>query len=166
MGKRLSIIRHAKSVNLSEGSDFDRSLNERGINDARLVGDHLLKNNYSLDAVYCSTAVRAQQTWNELNSFLNVTSQHIFFLDRFYLASYTTFTAQIENTDNRLNHIAVVGHNPGLTSLCNYYTGDDLYNLPTCGVYSISFLVDDWKSIGPGVGNKAALITPAMLKGQ
>ncbi len=164
MAKKLSIIRHAKSVSPDEGDDFERTLNERGIHDANLVGEYLMTQDYSFDTVICSSAVRAKQTLNQLNVFLNIASDKIVHLDDLYLASQAVISTIIEKADNHINHLAVVGHNPGLTSLCNYYSGDDLYNLPTCGVYTIEFNVDDWQALGRGLGCQLRLMTPKMLK--
>ena len=164
MAKILSIIRHAKSVPPDGSDDYQRRLNDRGINDAKLVGEYLITHNEMFDFVMCSSAARAKQTLNQLNVFLNIASDKIIHLDDLYLASRSTICKFIENTDNQINHLAVVAHNPGLTSVCNYYTGDDLYNLPTCGVYTIKFQVDDWQALGRNVGKYVNLVTPKMLK--
>ena len=164
MAKILTIIRHAKSVPPDGSDDYQRNLNDRGINDAKLIGEYLVTHDEVFDFVMCSSALRAKQTLNQLNVFLNIASDKIIHLDDLYLASRSTICKFIENTDYQIQHLAVVAHNPGLTSVCNYYTGDDLYNLPTCGAYTIKFKVDDWQSLGRDVGKYVNLVTPKMLK--
>lgn len=162
--KRLSIIRHAKSIHPDSGDDYKRTLNERGVKDAKLVGEYLTKQDYKIDFVMCSSAERAKQTLNQLNVFINIASDKIVHMDDLYLASRSVLCEHIEKCDNQINHLAIVAHNPGLTSVCNYYTGDDLYNLPTCGVYTIEFKVDDWQAVGREMGQQNNYITPKMLK--
>ena len=164
MDKQLTIIRHAKSDWSTGCRDFDRALNKRGISDARLVGEYLHANEQQLDKVYCSTANRAQLTLKELNSYLKLTEDTLHFEQSLYLASLATLLPFIEQVSNNDNHIVLIAHNPGLTELCNYLTGDQLTNLPTCAVYTIQFCVDEWRAIGLESGIKKSLITPKMLK--
>ena len=164
MMKRLSIIRHAKSTHPNVGSDYGRTINERGVSDAKLIGEYLVAQDYKFDLVLCSSAVRAKQTLNQLNTLLNLDDDLIIHLDDLYLASRSTICRIVEACDDRLQHVAMVGHNPGVTSVCNFYTGDNLENLPTCGVYSISFQVDNWQTLGQDVGKQEDVVTPNMLK--
>ena len=164
MSKILHIIRHAKSDWSHECADFDRGLNKRGYADAKLIGQYLAEYNYSIEKVFCSSARRARITLEELNRFLKLPSESIQFIDALYLASRSTLAGFIEQVDNQYNQIAIVGHNPGLTELCYFFTGDYLQNLPTCGVYSIEFNVDDWQAVGCDIGITSQFITPRKLK--
>ncbi|MDW3096113.1 MAG: histidine phosphatase family protein [Gammaproteobacteria bacterium] len=164
MDKRLSIIRHAKSDWSAGCRDFDRALNKRGINDAQLIGKYLSTNKQRFDKIYCSTANRAQLTLQQLNLFMKLTDNSIRYEESLYLASLTHLLAFIGNVSNDYNHIALIAHNPGLTDLCNYLTGDQLINLPTCAVYTIHFWADEWNAIGFESGTKKSLVTPKMIK--
>lgn len=164
MDKRLSIIRHAKSDWPAGRRDFDRAINKRGISDARLIGNYLHANGQQFDKVYCSKANRAKLTLEQLNAVMKFTESNIRYEQSLYLASLTYLLSFIEQVSNDYNNIALIAHNPGLTNLCNYLTGDQLNNLPTCGVYTIQFCVDDWKAIGLESGVKKSLVTPKMIK--
>ena len=164
MSKRLTIIRHAKSVTDSSGSDRDRAINARGQGDAKLIGKFLSAQGIVFDQVYCSTAVRARQTFEKINELLHLSSEIIHAEEDLYLASLPVLLAYIEKLPNSYNHIAIVGHNPGLTELCNALCNDDLANLPTSGVYSVQFSCDDWRAAGSGSGDCQKLVTPRMLK--
>jgi phosphohistidine phosphatase len=164
MNKELSIIRHAKSDWSADCRDFDRGLNKRGYNDAKLIGKYLHANKQQFDRVYCSTANRAKSTLEQLNASLKLPNASIQFEESLYLASLTHLVSFIEHVSNDLRHIALIAHNPGLTDLCNFLTDDRLDNLPTCAVYTIDFHVDDWRAVGFCSGIKKMLITPRMLK--
>ncbi|MFK7794032.1 MAG: histidine phosphatase family protein [Gammaproteobacteria bacterium] len=164
MSKQLSVIRHAKSDWSAGCRDFDRALNDRGCSDAQLIGDYLIANNQPFDRLYCSKANRARLTLQELNHFLTLPEDSICYEQSLYLAPVAHLVSFIEQLSDQDQHVALIAHNPGLTELCNYLTGDRLSNLPTCAVYSIQLLVDEWKSIGPDCGTKKSLMTPRTLK--
>ncbi len=165
MNKQLSIIRHAKSDWSAGCRDFDRTLNNRGYNDAKLIGNYLHTSHQQFDRVFCSTANRAKLTLQQLNASLNLPTKHFQFEQSLYLASLTHLVSFIEKISDQYHHAALIAHNPGLTDLCNFLTGDQLANLPTCGVYTIQCCIDDWKAIGFESGIMKSLITPRILKG-
>ena len=164
MSKNLNIIRHGKSDWSHECADFDRGLNKRGYSDTNLMGKYLLANSYQFEQVFCSTARRAKLTLQELNRYLKIPKNNIQYIDALYLAGRSTLVSLIENIDNEYHEVAIVVHNPGLTELCYYLSGDYLPNLPTCGVYSIHFDIDNWQSIGCESGTTTKFITPRQLK--
>ena len=53
----------------------------------------------------------------------------------------------------------VIGHNPGLTYLVNYFSNIRLYNLPTTGIVIFDFLIDNWKEI-----DKIKDLNPSWIK--
>ena len=164
MNKQLSIIRHAKSDWSAGCRDFDRSLNDRGYSDAQLIGKYLVTNKQRFDRVYCSKANRARLTLQQLNHYLKLSEDSICYEQSLYLASVIHLVSFIEQFNDQDQHIALIAHNPGLTELCNFLTGDRLSNLPTCAVYSIQLHVDEWKTIGAECGTRNSLMTPRMLK--
>ncbi len=164
MNKQLSIIRHAKSDWSGGCRDFDRALNDRGHSDAQLIGKYLFANNQQFDRVYCSTANRARLTMQQLNNFLKLPEDSVRYEQSLYLASVAHLVSFIEQFSNQDQHIALIAHNPGLTELCNYLTGDQLANLPTCAVYNIQLHADEWKAVGIECGTKKSLMTPRTLR--
>ena len=164
MAKQLFIIRHAKSVAGAPKADHERPLNDRGQRDFKLMGQFLSAQNIQIDRVFCSTAVRARATFDGLNISLQIPEDRVVYDELLYLASLSELTTYINNLPNSSKHVAIVGHNPGLTELCNYLTGNDLANLPTCAVSKIEFPIDDWQGVGMGMGQQMALWTPRMLK--
>ncbi len=164
MSKQLSIIRHAKSDWATGGRDFDRVINGRGYQDTKLIGNYLMANKQQFDRVYCSSAKRAKLTLEQLNTCLGLLKTDIQFEESLYLASLTHLVPFVEKISNQYEHVALIAHNPGLMDLCNFLTGDQLSNLPTCSVYAIDFEVDDWRAVGLENGIKKTLVTPRMLK--
>tara|TARA_R110002096_G_C14569312_1_gene720494 strand:- start:987 stop:1496 length:510 start_codon:yes stop_codon:yes gene_type:complete len=164
MNKQLSIIRHAKSDWSTDNKDFERVLNDRGYADAQLMGEYLQASKQQFDRVYCSTAKRAKLTLQQLNCSLKLPQSRIYYEQSLYLSSVIHLVSFIGQFNEQDNHIALIAHNPGLTDLCNFLTGDQLSNLPTCAVYSVQFFVDEWRAVGAECGTKKTLIRPRMLK--
>ena len=164
MSKSITIIRHAKSSWKSAAGDHQRPLNERGCVDAGLIGGFLAQNSLSFDGVYCSDAKRAQQTLQILNASLNIDKQKLYYNDQLYLAELSQLLAIINELPSSKQNIVLLGHNPGLTMLCNYIANDNLDNLPTCGVCSLALHVDDWRAVDQGVGTQTLYCTPRILK--
>ena len=148
----LHFLRHAKTNQLSpSGRDFDRELLPRGyeqLSEFRVfVGQKAL----SIDHIYCSSAKRTRQTFNEIaDLFPNAT---ISFHDELYLASASellTFLSSKNSTQTSL----LIGHNEGLSDLASYLTGSDIH-LKTCGYVQLSFPFDHSGFISASTGNVA-----------
>ncbi|MHA7818916.1 MAG: SixA phosphatase family protein [Erythrobacter sp.] len=114
MTKILGIYRHAKS-DWGDGAerDFDRGLNERGVEGASLMGDHIRSHDIKWDRVIASPAVRVRDTLERGLPELSVTYD-----DKLYLASSDTILEVVEAHagagDDEAEAILVSGHNPGL----------------------------------------------------
>lgn len=164
MSKSLIVIRHAKSSWASAEGDHQRPLKERGFADANLIGGFLLQNDLSIDAVYCSDAKRALQTLQTINSSLKLAQSKVNYVPDLYLAELNELLTILNTVCPSIENLVLIGHNPGLTNLCNYLTNDRLENLPTCSVYAVELLVDDWNAVCEGVGIQKLYCTPRMLK--
>jgi phosphohistidine phosphatase len=112
--KQLSILRHAKSGPAAPGQqDIDRTLNDRGRNDARLMADVMREHGLAPDYVFCSPSARTRETFSFLKQALApdaVTRNP----ESLYLAAAGAVTAIIRGAPETATHILIIGHNPGL----------------------------------------------------
>ncbi|MBC7653137.1 MAG: histidine phosphatase family protein [Oligoflexus sp.] len=153
MSKQLLIVRHAKSDwNDASLSDFNRPLNNRGLKDAPIIGDNLLKNSYYPDLVISSPALRALSTCKIVCKQLGIDQSKIETNSNMYEASYQQLLKIINGIDNDFDKVAIFGHNNGVTDLTVYLTDADIFNIPTSGSVLISFPFDDWKMVSKGTG--------------
>ena len=148
MGKKLYIIRHAKSswkdLNLS---DFDRPLNKRGKKDAPFMGERLHRYHIHPDLILSSPAARAIKTARFIAREVEYNKADILEDKRIYGAEVPQLLEVIHEQDDRYNIIFLIGHNPGLTLLAEYFSGLPVQNIPTCGIFCVEFQVDSWKEI-------------------
>ena len=163
--KRLAIIRHAKSSWADQhSSDHERPLNARGERDTQTMSTWLLEKELVPDRVYCSTALRTRKTAQRVFSAFK-SAIPIEYEDQLYAASLDQLVRFVQSIPEGIETAAIVSHNPGLTQLCNFYTEDDLGNLPTLGIYVVDFDVDHWQAADYAVGVRALFATPKMLSG-
>lgn len=66
------------------------------------------------------------------------------------------------NFDDKYNTIMLFGHNPDMTSLSSYLTGEYFDNVPTCGIICIDFNIDSWNNITNENGKLRFFIFPKL----
>ena len=146
--KYLIVIRHAKSSWSDPGiDDFNRPLDQRGYRDAPEMGRRLAGSPIEINRIITSPANRAQTTAGIIGQALKIPKSQIAPRNDLYLASSEVILELIRDFDDTWNHVLVVGHNPGMTSLVNQLTGTDIENIPTCGVARIEIDTDEDEEI-------------------
>jgi phosphohistidine phosphatase len=146
--KKLFLIRHAKSSwDFSELSDFERPLHKRGRRDAPFMAKLLSQQGVSPDLIISSPANRAVTTARYFCEPLNYNFHNLYLEPGIYEASGEEILDVIRNTGNSFNSIMLFLHNPGLTDLANMLSSKSINNIPTCGIVSLSFNIDDWNQI-------------------
>lgn len=152
--KTLFLVRHAKSswkhANLT---DHDRPLSERGERDAPFMGELLKKHNVIPDVIICSTAARAKQTAELLSGGMGFPKSKIEFEKNIYESTSGMLLDIINSKNGDYNSLMIIGHNPGMTTLSSYLSGEYIDNLPTCSIAAIRFDIDDWAKIGTEKGD-------------
>ena len=153
--KTLFLIRHAKSSwTESHLSDFERPLNQRGIESLAIMGESLKEELLTIGHIFSSSAARAHATANGLAGKSGVNSSKISFHGDLYHASVRDllkFTCAINNS---IDVAAITGHNPGLTDYSNYLTDEYIDNIPTCGIVKINFNIANWQEVSTGTGRQ------------
>lgn len=159
--KTVYLIRHAKSDWGNPGlNDFNRPLNKRGVHDAPFMGQQLKSMQALPDLFISSPAKRAKQTVLSIARELNYPENNIVFDETIYHASTRQLYSMLNNLDDQIESIALVGHNPGLTYFSNYLTDDYIDNIVTCGIVIIELEIDRWNEIVEGIGRKIDYIYP------
>lgn len=146
--KTLTIVRHGKSDwSNYELADYDRPLKARGFNDAYQMALRF-KESGSLPQVFItSPANRALYTSIIFSRVLFNDFDNIKINDDLYLASPRTILTTVREVSNSYDHIAVFGHNPGVTSFANDFISDYIDNIPTSGFVRLDFDISDWNLI-------------------
>jgi phosphohistidine phosphatase len=118
------------------------------------MGEVLKSLDVKPDLILASSAKRAKKTALILAEKLKYPEENILFKDDMYLASDSEIASFIHRVDDDVSSLFVIAHNPGLTNFINRFSEDFLENLPTAGVFAITFDTKSWKDIIPRNGKK------------
>lgn len=166
MTKKLILVRHAKSSWADTTiKDFDRPLNKRGIRDAPIMAKELYQKVPKIDCLVSSTANRAKLTAQRFIDHYDQEdhSLDLSYTDALYHASAHQILEVVQGIENKYNSCILFGHNPGFTYFADYIDAQGIENVPTCGITSFNFDVDDWKNISPNNGRMEFFIYPKMF---
>lgn len=146
--KTILLVRHAKSSwDDPAVSDFDRTLNSRGLRDAPEMGRRLAQRIPSVHRIYSSTAQRARSTAGIMAAQLGYATDKIVFDQELYLAPPRVFTELIARCSDADDCIMIVAHNPGITDFANQLTrAIRTDNMPTCGIFAVSAGIHSWNA--------------------
>jgi phosphohistidine phosphatase len=135
----VTLVRHAKSSWKTQNQDdFDRPLNQRGIQDGPEMARRLVSQQCVPDLLLCSAARRAQDTAAFLYSAFQLKPEQFEVLEELYMASPATLLDALSNVPATVGHVMVVAHNPGLEALSDILAGYTMPPMPTLGVRHFS----------------------------
>ncbi|WP_162802254.1 SixA phosphatase family protein [Ornithinimicrobium murale] len=115
--RRLVLVRHAKTEQVPGKVDHDRELLPRGVADARAGGAWIVEHGLVPHLVLCSTATRAQQTWQEVAEGGQLRDVEVWNDRRIYNAHPEEILEVIREAPGDRRTVMVVGHAPGIPSL-------------------------------------------------
>jgi phosphohistidine phosphatase len=163
--RRLTLVRHAKAdTSLPGQQDWDRVLDRRGQQDAPEMARRLRARRLKPDLILSSPAVRALSTASIMARELKVHADRIAQDERLYLADPRRIMEVVHELGGNALHVMVFAHNPGITDCANRLSaGDHIDTLPTCGVFTACFVVDDWSQLDWESGLEAEFDYPRNL---
>lgn len=150
--RRLVLVRHAKAASAA-GSDRGRSLTARGRSEAVALGGWLAKQVDGIDEVWCSSALRARQTWAAAAGPLAAPPEPDL-RDAVYDAGPDDLLEMVRLAAPATRTLVVVGHNPTMERLCAWLTDDDR-GFPTCSAAVVA-VPGPWSELAPGGGRLTA----------
>lgn len=145
--KTIILLRHGKAEQGDfDMDDFERALTDRGRKNATEMGKFIFKKKGKPDLILASSAKRTTETAIFASENMNYPKDKIQLDDELYLASARRILKAISNLPDGINYCLMVGHNPGMTDLVNYF-GVRLDNLPTASAVCFTFGIDVWDEI-------------------
>lgn len=157
MKREIVILRHAHADPAEQGQpDEQRTLSDKGVEEARKVHAWLQGQNLRFDRILCSPAARTRET---AAIALSDASASIVYEPRIYDATPGELLALLQ--DQARETTLLVGHNPGLEQLVALLTSGDSGNfrgLPTAGAAVIEIPAAD--ALEPSVGKLEAFWSP------
>jgi phosphohistidine phosphatase len=164
--RTLLVVRHAKSDWDTAAPDHERPINARGKREAPQLGRLLDDAGLRPGLVVCSSATRAQQTW-QLASSVWADPPPVSVDDRLYDASRSDVLAVVNQTSDAVRVLAVVGHEPTSSALVSVLAGSAdaaaaqalSAGLKTACAAVLTF-DGDWPQLEPGVARLTQVVSP------
>ncbi|MDR0801317.1 histidine phosphatase family protein [Fluviicola sp.] len=147
----LNLIRHAKTNQVSpSGNDFDRTLLDKGVSQANILGNYLRTHHIFPGKIICSSATRTQQTCSIICQHL-VEQCSYTFSKKLYLSSHKQILEVIESHGKGEATVTIIGHNEGISELASYLSGEFIH-LRTSEMISLTFPFESWDHLIRGTG--------------
>ena len=141
-----------------ELADFDRPLNERGLQAAPFMGGVMAKEGFVPAVIISSPAERARHT-AELVKEGGQFDAEIRSEERIYEASPQTLLHIASLIESDISPVMFVGRNPGIEGFIRFLTGK-VEAMPTAAVAVIDLNIDAWSDIKAGSGTVVKVIRP------
>lgn len=164
--KRLYILRHAKAE--KDGiDDKSRALSPRGVTQSRHLGQILKEQNYAFDHAFVSSAVRTKMTFENLQKTYEDNIPYDLRDDLYNAGTGDIFEA-IKRTEESVNALLIVGHNPGIHQIAGTLTGqgeeakiqDLMINYKPGTLTLLDLDIEGWAHLKPHSGALIDLIPP------
>jgi phosphohistidine phosphatase len=150
--KILYVLRHGEArPGIGVRGDFLRELTTDGRKQITRLAQYLKSKDFKVDLILVSPAKRTQQSLDILTSTLaikNIQETH----DEIFDAEPQKLLDIINNIKQPINNLLLVGHNPGISSLVSFVSGQNYISMKPGMMAVLEILVDDWKLLGGNTG--------------
>jgi phosphohistidine phosphatase len=159
--KTLHLVRHAKAD--SSGSipkDYYRPLTSQGMMDAARMARNLAESGVNIDTIIASPAERTTRTAEIFADQLKFDSEKVVYHQELYDGRLQEYLAVINKIDESVTEAILVGHNPNISYIAEYLTGEAIGEVPTSGIVSIKFEINNWEEITKKSGKLLSFVSP------
>jgi phosphohistidine phosphatase len=170
--KTLCLLRHGHAGRGTGLQDFDRPLSVAGVEAASRVTAILRAADLLPDLVFCSSAERAQQTWEALASGLNAEEMDglaIELREDLYLASEAQLLVALRAIPDAASRLLLIAHNPGLHRLARALAGPSSQaqalarlgqDFPPAGLAVLTYNKPGWAELSSGQARLTGFFEP------
>jgi len=144
--KTLYIVRHAEAGPAPSGlEDFERVLTKQGRKDAQEIGGRLLSKEVIPQTILSSAAFRTLTTSRIIAREAGFPAGQIRIEMQVYNANLQTLLRLISETNDYVDSLMIVGHNPGMHELANYLGSAPVNEFSPCMIVGFKIPSDLWK---------------------
>lgn len=143
----LYLLRHGEAeMNFRQFSDFDRRLTANGISQLRRLGKIFEINAEKFDYILSSSAIRTKMTTELITE--KIKTENIVYEESLYEAQTEEILKVINQMNKDINHLLLVGHNPGISGLVSFITHGQFISMQPGMVAKVALEVDSWDMLG------------------
>jgi phosphohistidine phosphatase len=160
--KKIIFVRHGKAEEpASLFPDFERSLTSKGKYISRLMAIKLKEKEKDLGIIVTSPAFRAIETALIFAAIYAIPPEKMIINSNLYFnIDYNSFMDILKNTEEDVDTITLVGHNPSFTELPELFGNESPEVLPKSGIVCLSFQTKTWSGINRNTGNADYFLKP------
>ena len=122
-----------------------RPLNKRGIRDAPVMAKRLQQRGPAPELILSSTAYRALETAELIREEISLEHEHLLTTDSIYEAPLAALQKATSTLPDYTNVVMLVGHNPGVSNLCQFLCQQTHVQMPTCAIACFNLDIDRWQ---------------------
>ncbi|WP_172963411.1 histidine phosphatase family protein [Thalassospira marina] len=159
MKRLITLLRHGETVTYDARGDFHRPLTEDGKLNVQRIGAFLEKQGLYPDLIMASPAQRTLHSAEKLHKILFPGIKPAITQDRtLYNADAHALLSALQGLDEDIQHVVLVGHNPGVSALPALIAGADLRKkrmFPSLKPASMIMIetTDSWSDLSPSSGH-------------
>ena len=160
--RRLTLLRHGKAQPIDAcAEDFERVLTRRGDLEAREMASRIVHRDLIPDLILVSPAERAWATAEIIAEACELDDKQVQCARELYLATPEATWNLLTRCDERLHHIMICGHNPGLSQIASRFGPKPCpRELPTAGIASAVWHHALWETLQPETAASCDLDDP------
>lgn len=157
MVKELILMRHGEAEpGNSQTGDFNRNLTPAGENQVARLAELLRNNGQKVDLLIHSAALRGEQTAAILEK--SIHPDKIISSRLIYKIGHLELLDLINQWDNSINKVILVGHNPTISFMVSYLTGEQHILLSPGMMARINFGDLDWGLVSKDMGSLSEVL--------
>jgi phosphohistidine phosphatase len=162
MDRTLILVRHAQSITPQSGMrDVERTLTDKGVQDASKSGKYLKDLKVIPQLIYTSHAVRALSTARLIADQMGIEENKVVVNEDLYEASIRILLKIIHEMDENLQSILITGHNPSISYLSEFLTDESVGDILPSGFCIVNFTDISWSILDKGNGRMTECKSPS-----
>jgi phosphohistidine phosphatase len=162
--KRIILVRHAKSISYGYDQDYDRTLTERGENDAERISHEMVRTGVVPDLIISSPAARTTRTAKIFAGECGYPAGDIRYDKKIYSGMTTSiFLHKLQEIEDHHTTVMVVGHNPTIYYFIDFLLTEFSLDVPTCSTIVVEFDIEKWADLKARTGKMIHRWIPDML---
>jgi phosphohistidine phosphatase len=160
--RRLTLLRHGKAQSIDAcAEDFERTLTRRGCIEAREMAMRIVHRDLIPDLILVSPAERAWATAEIIAEACELDAKQMQCARELYLGTPEATWRLLARCDDRLSHVMICGHNPGLSQIASRLgPTPSPRELSTAGIASAVWYNARWETLQPETAVSCELDDP------
>ena len=156
--KTILLIRHGEAEYKSANGDFDRELTNNGKKQIEKTANCIKAIQIRPQIIICSPATRTEETIRIICDKLGMNEKEVNYNSDLYYKGMDAYIDQVVSTNDDFDSLLMVGHNPAISQLANYFCSNSFEGLTTGAVVGFTVDVEQWEKLFSCDSSKIAQI--------